>query len=134
MGVETHVVSAADTANQAARGRRWSARIAAVVVVLAVVATAAALATTRHTERTERVAPAARPAMDTPVNGALAPARRDARVAGPSGVGSGGLAPGVNGAAAPAGVRVAPGSSIQAAIDAAGPGGTVVIGAGVHRE
>ena len=44
------------------------------------------------------------------------------------------LSTGPKAIAAVAGTRVAPGQSIQAAIDATAPGGTIVIGAGVHRD
>ena len=104
-----------------------AAAVAGVVVV-------SVLASTATDRRTVRVVPAARPGMGVPIDGALAPARREAQPAGAAGVGPGPLAVGLTGAAAPAGVMAAAGSSIQAALDAAGPGGTVIIGAGVHRE
>ncbi len=80
--------------------------------------------------------PAARPSLDGPVdvNASTAKARRVTQPSGADGVGAGAFDAGPTNAAAPAGVRAAAGTSVQAAIDAAGPGGTVVIGAGVHRD
>lgn len=115
---------------------RHARRALAVLAVVAIggVAAVRVLGPGTPERRDERAGPVGRPGLNAPIDGGLAPAVRETQPAGASGVGAGSISPGPTGAAAPAGTRAAPGTSVQAAIDAAGPGGVVVIGAGVHRD
>lgn len=118
------------------RGRVRRTLMALVLVSTGGVVAVRALNDRGPADDVREAVPAARPALDGPVdvNSATQKARRAPQPAGANGVGAGTVTAGPTGEAAPAGVRVAPGGSVQAALDQAGAGGVVVIGTGVHRD